>query len=320
MAIKALLSCGASTSPSTLETLKSKFPVSEPPVCPVLEQAPASLSFEEWTVRANVFSFPGGSGAGPSGFRPQFLKDVLTCASSAVSDAVLKGLTSLTNLLVGGLAPRELAPLLSGGLLIALLKKSGDLRPICIGEVWRRLTSKCCCVASREKALNIFGDLQVGVGQKAGAEATIHAIRRLADRFGDDPGKILLQVDLSNAFNMADRSVLLSEVQERIPEFFRWVEFCYGGASVLFFGSTTLDCSTGLQQGDPLAPLLFSLVLMILCRRLKEECEDLDLNVWYLDDGSLVGDRETVRKALGILIKEGQPLEEYSLVALPSIG
>ncbi len=100
MAIKALLSCGASTSPSTLETLKSKFPVSEPPVCPVLEQAPASLSFEEWTVRANVFSFPGGSGAGPSGFRPQFLKDVLTCASSAVSDAVLKGLTSLTHLLV----------------------------------------------------------------------------------------------------------------------------------------------------------------------------------------------------------------------------
>ncbi len=140
-------------------------------------------------------------------------------------------------------------------------------------------------MASREKALNIFGDLQVGVGQKAGAEATIHAIRRLADRFGDDPGKILLQVDLSNAFNMADRSVLLSEVQERIPEFFRWVEFCYGGASVLFFGSTTLDCSTGLQQGNPLAPLLFSLVLMILCRRLKEECEDLDLNVWWFSGG-----------------------------------
>ena len=39
----------------------------------------------------------------------------------------------------------------------------------------------------------ILGPLQV----QGGAEASVHAVRNLAQEFGDDPGKIMLKVDFS---------------------------------------------------------------------------------------------------------------------------
>src|SRR5690242_15889603 len=83
-------------------------------------------------------------------------------------------------------------------------------RPIAIGETIRRLVSKCCCDATIEGAKLIFGPLQVGVATQGGAEASIHAVRRLAKEFGDDPGKIMLKVDFSNAFNVVDGTEMLA--------------------------------------------------------------------------------------------------------------
>ena len=77
---------------------------------------------------------------------------------------------------------------------MALVKAGGGLRPIAIGETIRRLVSKCCCEATTEDAKFILGPLQVGVGTQGGAEASVHAVRRLAQEFGDDPGKIMLKV------------------------------------------------------------------------------------------------------------------------------
>ena len=46
----------------------------------------------------------------------------------------------------------------------------------------------------------------------------------------------------------------------------------------------------GVQQGDPLAPLLFAITIHSIIVALKNQFPDLACNVWYLDDGSLVGD------------------------------
>ena len=43
----------------------------------------------------------------------------------------------------------------------------------------------------------------------------------------------------------------------------------------------------GVRQGDPLGPLLFSLVLRRVTQHLQATHPDLDLHVWYLDDGQL---------------------------------
>ena len=49
-----------------------------------------------------------------------------------------------------------------------------------------------------------------------------------------------------------------------------------------FFGDARLESATGIQQGDPFGPALFSLGIDSLVRRV-----DSELNVWYLDDGTI---------------------------------
>jgi hypothetical protein len=65
--------------------------------------------------------------------------------------------------------------------------------------------------------------------------------------------------------------------------------------------------STGVQQGDPLGPLLFALVLHPLIHMIRDNCKLL-LHAWYLDDGTVVGDSREVAKALDIIRERGPGL------------
>ena len=168
-------------------------------------------------------------------------------------------MTRLSNHMAAGLAPREVAPFIAGAPLMALVKHGGGFRPIAIGETIRRLVSKCCCKATTEDTKIIFGPLQVGVATQGGAEASIHAVRRLAAEFGEDPGKIMLKVDFSNAFNMVDRTEMLAQVYEKLPSLYRWVEYCYSQPAHLFFGTCLLLSMAGVQRATLLVPCYFLL-------------------------------------------------------------
>ncbi len=94
-----------------------------------------------------------------------------------------------------------------------------------------------------------------------------------------------------------------------MPSIAYWVEWCYGRPAKLYMEGTTLLSQTGAQQGDPLGPLLFSLAIHPTVVRIQTECPTLQLNNWYLDDGTIMGPPAEVLKALSILQE-----------AMPSIG
>ena len=100
-----------------------------------------------------IRSFHRLSSGGPSGLRPIHLKN---CLSTEHRDEVLSLSTALINLLAKGEAPSILAPFLAGATLTALPKKDNGVRPVAVGEVWRRLTAKCLCHAFKEQASSYF--------------------------------------------------------------------------------------------------------------------------------------------------------------------
>ena len=185
-----------------------------------------------------------------------------------------------------------------------------DIRPIVAGEALRRLTGKCLCILMREKASEFFDPHQLGVACPAGAEKLIHNFRRcLTDHWGDDDF-VVCKIDLSNAFNEVSRNALLTECATHFPLLFKWVYWCYGQHPSLWHPMGTLGSEQGVQQGDPLGPLLFSLVLHKLVQSITgaAECSGLTFNCWYLDDGILAGPKSAINHAIHLIQLEGPPL------------
>lgn len=81
---------------------------------------------------------------------------------------------------------------------------------------------------------------------------------------------------------------MLTEVANTSPDIFAYVFQCYSNPSFLMFGNSFILSESGVQQGDPLGPLLFCLTINKLIK-----CLNSQFNTWYLDDGSL-GDKPDV--------------------------
>ena len=80
---------------------------------------------------------------------------------------------------------------------------------------------------------------------------------------------------------------MLIAVKDSIPELFRFVHSVYAQTSSLFCRDRVVKSSEGVQQGDPLGPLLFCLTIHPMVEKLRSE-----LRAFYLDDGTLGGNLE----------------------------
>ena len=94
------------------------------------------FSTSEFFVHKALMSFPNSSSAGLDGISPQILKDLT---------AKLNGQTGLkflrVSLILEGKVPFELRPYFFGAKTIALKNPDGGLRPIAVGNTFRRLSA-----------------------------------------------------------------------------------------------------------------------------------------------------------------------------------
>ena len=305
-ALSALTSDGlAPHGPDTLAKLKGKHPTAAPPTASAsspLRNTSGPADFTPKEVLAAISSMPRATAGGPSNLTGSLLR---TLCNQKHTPGTLAALSAVLSSLAQGKARREVAPFFAGAKLVALRKvskgKPDDVRPIAVGGVLRRLVGKILANRLRKRAAEIFrkGN-QVGVSTPRGSEAATTMIAQYAKRH-DGQDKVILKVDYHNAFNTVDRSTFLDAVEKHIPEISPWVRWCYGGHTSLFYGEDILTSQTGVQQGDPLGPVLFSLAIADMTEKLKAN-KALDGSIWYLDDGCIRGSPEAVKAAYDALV------------------
>ena len=146
--------------------------------------------------------------------------------------------------------------------------------------------------------------LQVGVGLPSGCKAILHSVKNVHESPNIPADhRFTLLVDFCNAFNSVDWATMFHEVRSQIPTIAAWMECSYGCQPNLLLDDQIIPSCCGVQQGDPLGPLGFALVLHPIVENITESVPDLLTNVWYLDDGTLCG----TQKDLAIIEAEGPP-------------
>ena len=111
---------------------------------------------------------------------------------------------------------------------------------------------------------------------------------------------------------------MLCEVAKKIPELYRYCHLSYSSPSSLKFGEWCIESQEGVQQGDPLGPMLFCLTIHPLLCSLS-----CILTEGFLDDITLGGNEASVANDVQAIIDGGQELGlqlNFSKCELISLG
>jgi hypothetical protein len=227
--------------------------------------------------------------------------------------------------------------------LVALDKQPG-VRPVGIGEIYRRLIAKCAISVIGHQATTACGNLNLCAGLPAGIEGAVHAVRQawkaplpplppeldphaappamarpadptIQDFFTQppeppipDPGAALM-VDAINGFNELGRKGGLWTVRHRWPGGSRLAFNCYRHSAQLILRRRGQDCliilsQEGVTQGDPLSMIIYGVALTPLSEQLRRDVPGV-LQPWYADDMAMVGPASGIASCMALLEANG---------------
>ena len=178
-------------------------------------------------------------------------------------------------MLANGQAPKQLRPFIGGANGFAFLKESKpdvngvvheDARPVCSGDVWRRVVGKALFSSEEDTFKEHLHPHQLALAVRAGAEVTAHSARTLMEQHREYPTRILIDSDEGNAHNEVDRHTFLLRAREVAPGICRWIEYIYPTEcpTMVFYHGTIIDSEAGGQQGCPLIAVCHAMVQRIL--------------------------------------------------------
>ena len=244
-------------------------------------------------------SMARGSAAGLTGLRTDWLRLMIpageshttaeTIAQEADENSDLKPLRILVELLMNGHLGEEASKFFGGAKLCALEKANGEPRPLAIGDALRRLGARAVMQQHEDTFASLLAPLgQMGVAVP-GAADKIALARRL--RIERDPSRAIVAIDTRNAYNTCCRRRILSNLKRHpelhflIPSF----KAFYASNPHLFYAMDgevgIIESKTGVQQGDGLAALYYSIGTMDSLQELKDMFADDGICILaYIDD------------------------------------
>ena len=260
-----------------------------------------------------IRDFPPASAAGPSGLRPQHLQDAIKTAEHGATQRLLIALDRLALQCESGHIHDRIAEWLCASRLVPLKKKGDGVRPIAIGDTLRRLFGKRLMRAEDTvRALATLRPHQLGFNGQGACEMAGTTLQACIDALGPTGNWACLSIDIINAFNTIDRNAILASLRTRAPHLVPWAQKSLGQPTLLFCANHTISSEQGVQQGDPLGPLLFamgiqpaiekvSMAMTLAHQANPAQSPPLHWHRWYFDDGTLVGTLPQLNEALTIL-------------------
>ena len=128
-----------------------------------------------------------------------------------------------------------------------------DARPVCSGDVWRRVVGKALFKSEEATFKAYLEPHQLAVSVRSGAEVMCHVARSWMAQHSNDLHRIMLDTDEGNAHNEVDRHTSLLRSSEVAPGICCWLEFIYPTdcTTMVFYRDMVLDSRAGGQQGYP---------------------------------------------------------------------
>ena len=267
----------------TLEKLKLLHPHEDAPN-PTwdptsLDPQPPILSISKEAVNKAIRELKHPTSGGVSSFNSTLVR---TLSSLPCFQALIQYLAE--RLASGSFPHREM---LLSCKLIALQKPNNGVRPIAMGEVFYKLAAISFL---NSKPIYDLPSYQFGVGTPYGVEPLLHIFEELC------PDWALLSIDLKNAFNSVNRQWIWDCLIQTCPHLLFPFSSLYGTWSTLYFGKWKIYSKTGVKQGDPFGPLLFSLAYSMVLKQIQPDPNCPCPILAYLDDTYLFAPEESVHE------------------------
>ncbi|CAE8603708.1 unnamed protein product, partial [Polarella glacialis] len=203
---------------------------------------------------------PRKTGADSSGSRLEHWQVLLS--DEAALQSVHRVLDDLTRGAVpGGRLGRAATGFLLG-LLTPLAKPDGGVRPIAAPQTLRRLLSRSVAHQFKDRFGDCLAPLQCAVGLPGGGEVAHKTVTAFA---AAHPTHVFFKLDARNAYNSQWRKSSVTQASQDLPELAGLWSLCYCRGDVrskyLFRRGSEqfwIESDAGVDQGDGLAPALFS--------------------------------------------------------------
>ena len=218
--------------------------------------------------------------------RPAYLRDLTSNSTAEAGQHLIYSLSALLCRILNADVSDHAIELLFSTNPTALRKEDEGIRPIAVGNVFRRLASKVGCAASTPSLALQLSPTLTGVGIQGASEAAIHVIRRYVIDHSESgqshQNRPIVKLDLKNACNTVRRDNLLRVCSERAPQIARLTHLAYSSQSTVLASGNPICSATSIQQGDPLGPVLFAIAVDEVASSLSSE-----INILYLGDVTL---------------------------------